>query len=294
MSTCKISRTDAVAVCVALGFRTAGKWDKERMLRKLKDLGGDDFRDLLVEGKDEKRLNKILADLRAADEIVVTKAAVEEDPVAVAEEVATAADVAEEESKPTKKGKKPEKKVKPEEEKPEEEEQEEEEQEEEAPKKKSKKGKASAVKEGDWVHVAEPEEEEEWDGQVLSIDGGYATVKDSSGHEWDEALGVLTVLAEPPQVEEPKVKKGKKTNGAKSSGTKEKSNGKKGAAEKDRFGSRAGSSAAAINAVLDKKGKTYEQIAEAAGCAVARVRPHVYSIVQKGFVKVEKGKVVVL
>jgi hypothetical protein len=131
----KISRADAVALCTGLGFKTAGKWDKQRMIVKLKDVIQmvDDCGEVGVEEDtpDADRLNKLLVALaKAKDELeLVSKIEGGETESVELEEQAVAEPVAE---KPAKKAKKkPEPKV----------EEEEEEEVEEKPAKKAKKEK---------------------------------------------------------------------------------------------------------------------------------------------------------
>ena len=84
MNVVTITRNDAVTLCVALGFKTAGKWNKQRMLDKLSDLSkmaNDDGIEVdSDEVKDAERLNKILSKIAKADEVVVVTKPVEEEP----------------------------------------------------------------------------------------------------------------------------------------------------------------------------------------------------------------------
>jgi hypothetical protein len=112
----KISRADAVALCTGLGFKTAGKWNKQRMIVKLKDVIQmvEDGGEVEVEEgtPNAARLNKLLVALsKAKDELVLVSKDVDEvEP----EEQVVVEPVAE---KPAKKAKKkPEPKVEEEEE----------------------------------------------------------------------------------------------------------------------------------------------------------------------------------
>lgn len=60
---------------------------------------------------------------------------------------------------------------------------------------------------------------------------------------------------------------------------------KKAAVERDAFGCRSGSQAAAINATLGKKPKSVEKIIEESKLATARVRSHLKFLVAKGMAK---------
>lgn len=84
----KVTREDAVALCVGLGFKTASKWDKERMLRKLRDLASmiSDGGEVEVEEgtADAERLNALLTEIaEAGGEVTVVKQGAKEE---VAEE----------------------------------------------------------------------------------------------------------------------------------------------------------------------------------------------------------------
>jgi len=88
-----ITKSDAVAICIGIGYKSAGKWNRARMERKFKTLASeDDYKDLeidedIVEDKDERdRLNKLLKSLRESKgqfELVKSKeeTSVPEDPL---------------------------------------------------------------------------------------------------------------------------------------------------------------------------------------------------------------------
>lgn len=137
----KISRADAVALCTGLGFKTAGKWNKQRMIVKLNDViqmvndgGGIEVEE---DTPDAERLNKLLLALsKSKDELILVAKDVEEDGTgSVESEDQAIAELAEE--KPAKKSrKKSEPRV---------EEEEEEEEVEEKPVKKAKKEKSEKM-----------------------------------------------------------------------------------------------------------------------------------------------------
>lgn len=63
MSVLTILRDDAVALCIALGFKTAGSWNKQRMAKKMADLA-EMVEDGSIEVEDDvddaERLNELL------------------------------------------------------------------------------------------------------------------------------------------------------------------------------------------------------------------------------------------
>ncbi len=79
MKTLQVVRDDAITICVAFGYATASKWNRNRMNEKMKDIGGMDPKGLKLEedtidSKSERaRLNKILVAMGTADEIDVVK-----------------------------------------------------------------------------------------------------------------------------------------------------------------------------------------------------------------------------
>lgn len=81
MSKFTLTRQEAIALCTSLGFKTASKWNKDRMLRKLSDLSelvkdGDIQVD--EEGDDADRMNEILSAIAEADGDVDISSKVEE------------------------------------------------------------------------------------------------------------------------------------------------------------------------------------------------------------------------
>ncbi len=73
----RLNRDDAVAMFVALGFKTAKSWNKRRMKKKLveiaQDMAKDDFWLAIEEGEDAERLDQILqAVLAAGGEVEVS------------------------------------------------------------------------------------------------------------------------------------------------------------------------------------------------------------------------------
>jgi len=176
----KISKDDAVAVCTALGWATSAKWDKKRMLRKLKEvvelaeeneeLIGED----VVEDDDEReRLNKLVKRMvKAKGDVDVTLTTVEEpdEEEETVEDTETETEDADEEE-------------------------EEEEEDEPAPKKKSAKTKKAPAKDED-----EDEEEEEKPKKAK------AKAKKAPAKEEDEEDD--TVPAKPKKEKKAKVKNG--------------------------------------------------------------------------------------
>ncbi len=200
-----ITREEAVALCTALGFKTAGKWNKDRMLRKLLDLGGmvkDGGIQVDEEHENADRFNELLLAISEADgEVEFSgKEAVGEKTQEV--------------------------------------------------KAKKEKAKPAAKKEEPVVEEDDEDDEEEQDD------------------EDDEE-------------EQPKARPKAAPK-------------KKGDVERDRFTNKVGSQAAAINAVLGKKGLTYGQICEKSGFKAARVKAHIKFLVDKGFVTIENDKVSVV
>lgn len=220
----QITRADAVALCVALGYKAASKWNKQRMLDKLKELSQmareAGFR-VPKDEDDAERLNKLLRKIVDEKGEVEISQKVQEGETPVVEETAVE-EVVEKKAKKAKKAQPVE---------------EEEEAAEEAVEEKPKKAKKVKKEE------AEPVTE-----------------------EGDE---IVPAKAKP-------VKKAKS-----------------GKVERDRFTNRIGSQAAEINAVLDKKGKSYEKICEETKFGAARVRAHIKFLVEKGFVSVQDNKVLV-
>jgi len=106
MSKFTLTRQEAIALCTSLGFKTASKWNKDRMLRKLSDLSelvkdGDIQVD--EEDDDADRMNEILSAIAEADGDVDISSKVEEKE-SEEEETNTAEPV--QEKKPAKKTKK--------------------------------------------------------------------------------------------------------------------------------------------------------------------------------------------
>lgn len=106
MSKFTLTRQEAIALCTSLGFKTASKWNKDRMLRKLSDLSelvkdGDIQVD--EEDDDADRMNEILSAIAEADGDVDISSKVEEKE-SEEEEMNTAEPV--QEKKPAKKTKK--------------------------------------------------------------------------------------------------------------------------------------------------------------------------------------------
>ncbi len=63
MSALTILRDDAVALCIALGFKTAGSWNKQRMSKKMADLAEmveDGAIEVEDDADDAERLNELL------------------------------------------------------------------------------------------------------------------------------------------------------------------------------------------------------------------------------------------
>jgi len=93
MSQVTISRDDAVAICIGLGFKTAQSWDKKRMLRKLGDIVEmvNDSGLKIEDGvEDAPRLNKLLKAIgKAGGDVSVVKEVRDEEPTAEEEPVAS-------------------------------------------------------------------------------------------------------------------------------------------------------------------------------------------------------------
>lgn len=216
----QITRADAVALCVALGYKAASKWNKQRMLDKLKELSQmareAGFR-VPNDEDDAARLNKLLR--KIVDEKGEVEISQKADEEAVVEEGTAVEEVVEKKAKKAKKAQ------------PVEEDADADEEVEEKPKKVKKAKTEPVTEEGDEIVPAKAKPE----------------------------------------------KKAKKA----------------GKAERDRFTNKVGSQAAEINAVLDKKGKTYEKICEETKFGSARVRAHIKFLVEKGFVTVQDNKVLV-
>lgn len=106
----KVSRNDAVALCTALGFKTASKWDKSRMQRKLIELAtmAEEGGIQVDEGDDNAdQLNDLLTNLvNANGDIEVVKELAQAEPEVVVEKPAKA-------TKPAKAPKKPATSAKP-------------------------------------------------------------------------------------------------------------------------------------------------------------------------------------
>ena len=88
----KVARTDIVSMCEALGFATAAKWSKSRMVAKLKEIAETACNGMLPEIEDES-LAEILKELCEANgECEVFQGAVPDDgdanATAVADEIA--------------------------------------------------------------------------------------------------------------------------------------------------------------------------------------------------------------
>lgn len=211
-----ILRDDAVALCVALKFKTAGSWNKQRMLRKLKDLaemvedGGIEVDP--EDSEDHDRLNKLLKSIAGAGGVVNV---VQELPSEEEDEVRATEDIEVEEDEPP------------------------------------------------VAEEAGSEAEEE-------------TVEDEKAE---------TAQEEP--AEKPK-KKGRRGKRREKQGTKSENPKDVG---KDRFNSRIGTQSAQINAVLESKGKTIDQICEDSGLKKARVRSHIKWLVDRDFVTFEENVV---
>lgn len=140
----KVSRNDAVALCTALGFKTASKWDKSRMQRKLIELAtmAEEGGIQVDEGDDNAdQLNDLLTNLvNANGDIEVVKELAQAEPEVVVEKPAKATKPAKAPKKPATSAK-PKAKAQPEPEDEDEEDEEEEVEEKQEVKEKDKKTK---------------------------------------------------------------------------------------------------------------------------------------------------------
>lgn len=238
----KIERAKLVAMFAGLGITAAEKWGDKRMQTKLAALPVyiDENKDM-VAGLDEETdaiLKEVLEAVERDEEIDIVLVPVTEGKKKVKKEkpapVEEEDEVEEEES----------------EEEPAEDEPEDEEPEPVEKPAKAKKPKKAKVDKGfeeqvasdvaadveesekkvkkskfavdDWVHVANAEEDEEWDGQVEEVHKDYCTVKDFDGDSWEEPVGAMTKLKKPPKqpARAKKPTQGKKEDKKKKSGEK--------------------------------------------------------------------------
>ena len=108
----QVVKSDAVTICIAMGFATAAKWKKDRMNKKMREIAEMDPDGLqldpdAIDDKGElKRLNGILVAMGQADSIEVVKELPAEEPDAdiaaeeeVVEESVVEEDVSEESAK---------------------------------------------------------------------------------------------------------------------------------------------------------------------------------------------------